>query len=53
MKIRHLKTDRPLNGTEKLIKKILERNLDAFKASKMQFIRNNKVFSPFFTGLIA
>ncbi|WP_183574582.1 hypothetical protein HDF18_01545 [Mucilaginibacter sp. X5P1] len=53
MKVLNLKIAAPLKTTEKLIRAILQRDIDAFKATNMQFLRNNKIYNPEYTGLIA
>jgi len=53
MKVIHLKTDSKIYVTKQLIRTFLEKDLDAFKASSRQFIRNNQVFNPQMPGLIA
>lgn len=53
MKVLKLKTDHRLTATEKFIKAILQKDIDAFKATSRQFLRNNQAYSPNFTGLIA
>jgi len=53
MKVLKLNSQRRLTVTEKFIKAILKNNLDAFKATSRQFLRNNQVYFPDNTGLIA
>jgi hypothetical protein len=53
MKIIDLKNNPALDATEKLIKSVLEKNWDAFKATKRQFIRNNQAYHSGYPGLIA
>jgi len=53
MKVLKLKANRRLTVTEKFIKAILQKDLDAFKATSRQFLRNNQTYCPNFTGLIA
>jgi hypothetical protein len=53
MKVLNLKINAPLKTTEKLIRAILQRDIDAFKATNRQFLRNNELYNPQFTGLIA
>jgi hypothetical protein len=53
MKILNLNTSRPLNTTEKLIRATLTKDINAFKATNKQFLRNNRVYYPLFMGLIA
>lgn len=53
MKVLNLKINTPLQTTEKLIRAILQRDIDAFKSTKRQFLRNNSAYNPNFTGLIA
>ena len=53
MKILNLTINRPLNTTQKLIKAVLAKNIDAFKLSRMQFLRNNPAYNPNLPGLIA
>jgi len=53
MKVLNLKITAPLQTTQKLIRAILQRDIDAFKATNRQFLRNNKIYNPQYTGLIA
>jgi len=54
MKVLKLKTtENKLTVTEKLIKAILSRNIDAFQSTSRQFLRNNQDFVPQFTGFSA
>jgi hypothetical protein len=53
MKVLKLKTDHRLTATEKFIKALLQKDLDAFKATSRQFLRNNQAYTSNFTGLIA
>ncbi|MBB6107744.1 hypothetical protein HDF23_000474 [Mucilaginibacter lappiensis] len=53
MKILTLKTRTRQTATEKMISAILERNIDAFKLTSRQFIRNNQLYFPGYSGLIA
>ncbi|MES2277519.1 MAG: hypothetical protein V4592_15955 [Bacteroidota bacterium] len=53
MKVLKLKPTPKLSATEKLIRAILTHDLDAFKATSRQFLRNNQAYFPQFTGFIA
>jgi hypothetical protein len=53
MKVLKLKSQQRLTVTEKFIKAILKDNLDAFKATSRQFLRNNQAYFSDTTGLIA
>jgi len=53
MKVIKLNTGNTISYTEKLIKAILERDIDAFKATSKQFLRNNQNYLPDFNGMIA
>jgi hypothetical protein len=53
MKVLKLKKQDRLTATEKFIKAILQDNIDAFKATSRQFLRNNQAYFPNTSGLIA
>jgi hypothetical protein len=53
MKILNLKRSATLSDTEKLIRAILQNDIDAFKSTKRQFLKNNQAYCPQFMGLIA
>jgi len=53
MKIVNLNISKPNNATEKLIRSILRKKPNSFKATRWQFLRNNQAYNPTFTGLIA
>jgi len=53
MKVIRLKLEMPLASTKQLIGAILKKDLDAFKATSIQFFRNNQAYYPRFSGLIA
>lgn len=53
MKVIKLNTSQSIVKTEKLIIEILKRDINAFKATSKQFLRNNQAYFPDFTGMIA
>jgi hypothetical protein len=53
MKVIQLNPVKTLKATEKLIALILQKDLDAFKATSKQFIRNNQAYLTGFSGMIA
>jgi hypothetical protein len=53
MKVISLHPSRTIKATEKLIVAILTRDIDAFKATSKQFLRNNRAYRPHFSGFIA
>jgi hypothetical protein len=53
MKVLKLNPPQKLSATEKFIRAILTRDLDAFKATSRQFLRNNQHYFPQFTGFTA
>lgn len=53
MKIFTLKVTPALDATQKLFKAIIEKDSNAFKATRMQFLRNNQAYSTRFIGFIA
>jgi hypothetical protein len=53
MKVIQLKTNRSSDVTEHLILRILKLDINAFKATNKQFIRNNPAYFPVYPGMIA
>lgn len=53
MKVFNLKVTPALNTTQNLLKAIIEKDINAFKATRMQFIRNNQAYNTNFTGFTA
>lgn len=53
MKVIKLKINAPLQAGEKLLKAMLLKDFDAFKATSKQFLRNNQAYYPSFSGMIA
>ena len=53
MKVIQLKTNRSSDVTEHLILRILKLDINAFKATNKQFIRNNPAYFYGFAGMIA
>jgi hypothetical protein len=53
MKVIKLTPTRTVNVSQKLIIAILKRDIDAFKATNRQFMRNNQAYFPQFSGLTA
>ncbi|MEJ6979082.1 hypothetical protein WG906_01390 [Pedobacter sp. P351] len=53
MKVFNLKISPALNETQKLFKAILEKDRNAFKATSIQFLRNNHAYNSKFIGFIA
>jgi len=53
MKVVKLQIGKTLTPTDRLVKLIIERDFDAFKSTKYQFLRNNQAYSPYNLGMIA
>ncbi|QKJ30637.1 hypothetical protein HQ865_13025 [Mucilaginibacter mali] len=53
MKVLKLTPTPKLTATEKFIRAILTHDLDAFKATSRQFLRNNETYLPQFSGFTA
>jgi hypothetical protein len=53
MKIIDLNVKTGIEVNKKLIKLILDSNINAFKSTKWQFLRNNKAYYAPLNGLIA
>lgn len=53
MKVFNLKVSPALNETQKLFKAILGKDTNAFKSTRMQFLRNNQAYNSKFLGFIA
>ncbi len=53
MKVIKLNPRQEHTATEKFISAILKTDIDAFKATSRQFLRNNQAYLPKLTGLIA
>ncbi|MEO3405903.1 hypothetical protein AAFN85_18470 [Mucilaginibacter sp. CAU 1740] len=53
MKVLNLHINFQVLQAPHLIKAKLKKDIDAFKATKLQFLRNNEVFNPATPGMIA
>ncbi|MEO6521859.1 MAG: hypothetical protein ABIN91_09290 [Mucilaginibacter sp.] len=53
MKVVKLNTAKSFRETEKLIVAILKRDINAFKATSKQFLRNNQAYFSDFNGMLA
>ena len=53
MKVLNLNINFPVLQAPHMIKAKLKKDLDAFKATNLQFLRNNQAFNPATPGMIA